>query len=837
MNLRRVAAGGAGMAARIWSAAAGSGGSGGSSEGPATAAGLPALLRRAPHWAWPLVVGAIFLAVGAIIVDDYKVRWDTVAYQRELALRTVDYILGDSNAYWGHGSDYDTNFYGVAFEMPMLFVERLLGLEDFRDIYVGRHLMTHLFFIAAGWFCYLLVYRMYHSRLLALFAMLLFLLHPRLYGNSFFNDKDLPFLSMFMIALFGVHWAFRKGTVAAFLVCGAAVGILVNLRIMGIMLLPAVLTMRAIDIYYAGSRSERKQTLISGAAFGLSAVAVYYASMPYLWSAPIDRFVEMVTLLYRHPNLGYELFRGQYIYSTELPAYYIPLWIAITTPPLALLLSAAGVAAVAGRIVAGGIARRAAVLRNAELRFELLTVAVAALSLLGVALLSATFVDGWRRMYFLWAPLCVLTAPGLQLAAAGLGQLPVPGNLRIPPRAGAGALAGVVLAVVIVQNIQLHPYQHLYFNFLVDRKTPEYLGTQYDIDYNRTSRLEGYKYILENHTDELIRMPGAHERWPYAKYPSVNDKLAKFTESERRRFVSDPQSGRDYYVDHGGPVGLPAGAAELLLPPIIHTRQVYNNTIMRVMVADLSLVDADTADAYRAIYRSATQGEPALRSHFNVYRSGKQLTLAKDDCPPEDSRGGLAIWMYPMREQDLPDSYRRLGRTLTSVPTITFDGKCLAQVTLPDYDVGRIDIAGVGTILSESYSARLQRQYDALAAGKPAIRSDFAVYMQDGELHYIKDECTQRDTAARFFLHVVPADVRNLTAPRREHGYANLDFQWSDLVPGSVYQVMRYGIAFEGKCMISVPLPDYDIVAIRTGQYRPGAGRLWEGEFAVRPAP
>ena len=595
---------------------------------------LPEPLCWVPHWAWPLAVCVVLLAVSVTIVDDYKVRWDTVAFQRELALRTVDYIMGDSNAYWEPGQGYDTNFYGVAFEMPMLLVERILGLEDFRHIYTGRHLMTHLFFIAAGWFCYLLVYRMSRSRLLALFAMLLFLLHPRMYGNSFFNDKDLPFLSMFMIALFCVHWAFRRGTVAAFLVCGAAVGILVNLRIMGIMLLPAVLAMRAVDIYYAGSPTERKQALISAVAFALSAIAIYYASMPYLWSAPIDRFTEMVTLFYQHPNWGYELFRGQYIYSPDLPAYYIPYWIAITTPPLALLLSATGIAAVAWRIVAAARARSAAVLHNTELRFALLTVAVAVLPLLGVAVLSSTFVDGWRRMYFLWAPLCLLAAPGLQLAASGLSQLPLPGRFRLPARVYLGALAGIILAVVIAQNIQLHPYQHLYFNLLVDRKTPEYLGTQYDIDYNRTARLEGYQYIIDNHPGEAIHTPSLHNLPPHLKHPSISDVLAKVSEAQRRRFVFDPQSVPDYYVDHGGRSQLPSGASDILLPPVIYSRQVYNNTIMRVMATDLSLVDTDTADSYRILYRTATQGEPVLRSRFDVYRSGKQLTLAQDDCPP-----------------------------------------------------------------------------------------------------------------------------------------------------------------------------------------------------------
>ena len=805
---------------------------------PIVARSLAGAARGAPHWVWPLAVCAVFAAAAVAVLDDYKVLRDSILHQRELAVRTVDYILGDANAYWAPGTDYSlNNYYGPAFEVLPHIVERILGLDDVRDIYLTRHLMTHLLFIAAGWFCYLLIYRMTNSRLLGLFAMLLFLLHPRMYGNSFASSKDLPFLSMFMIALCCVHWAFRRGTIGAFLVCGAIVGILVNLRIMGITLLPAVLALRTCDLYYAVGWAERRRVIISGAGFALSAVAIYYASMPYLWSDPIARFAELVATFYRHPTQGHELFQGRHLYSGDLPAHYIPTWIGITTPPAALLLSGIGIAVGVGRAVAGIRHGAGDALRNGELRFELLLAGIVVMSLLGVMLLSPHFIRGWQHMYYLWAPLCLLAAPGLRATGAVLCRLPLrlPASWqlrRVPTGAWIGALAVIIVAASAVPVIRMHPYQHLYFNFLVDRKTPEYLGTQYDIDYSRTARREGYEYLLQNHPGELIYAPAGNA----AATDPVSDVLALFPAAERRRFVSDPDVAPSYDVDHGGHSQLPPGASDILLPPIIYARQVYNNTIMRVMATDLSLVDQSTADAYRAIYRTATQGAPILRSRFEVYRSGKRLTLAKDNCPPREAHSRLQIWMYPAREQDLPDSYYRVGRTFTGAPIITFDGKCLAQVTLPDYDIGRIDIGGVGTILSDAYIKRLRQRYDTLASGKPAIRSEFSVYMRDGALHYLKPECTQRDAAAWFYLHIVPADASDLPETRREYGYDNWDFQWRDFTVAGIAPVTRDGIAFEGRCLITVPLPDYDIAAIRTGQFVPGAGRLWSGEFAVRPA-
>ena len=197
---------------------------------------------------WPLAaVCALFLLVGALALDDYGVTQDT-QHQRVIGKAALDYLAGDGErAFDQLPRHLDHRFYGAAFEAPLALLERIPGLEDARDVYRGRHLLTHLFFLAGGVFCYLLVLRLFNSRALALIALVLFLLHPRIYAHSFFNSKDVPFLAMFTISLYLVHRAFRRDTLAAFLLCGVGVGLLMNLRVMGVVLFAAVLALRALD--------------------------------------------------------------------------------------------------------------------------------------------------------------------------------------------------------------------------------------------------------------------------------------------------------------------------------------------------------------------------------------------------------------------------------------------------------------------------------------------------------------------------------------------------------------------------------------------------------------
>ena len=109
-----------------------------------------------------------------------------------------------------------------------------------------------------------------------------------------------------------------------------------------------------------------------------------------------------------------------------------------------------------------------------------------------------------------------------------------------------------------------------------------------------------------------------------------------------------------------------------------------------------------------------------------------------------------------------------------------------------------------------------------IVSGEPAASSEYDVYVHEGQLSYAKEPCVTGDTRAPFFLHLLPADENDLPEWRRPHGFENRDFDFSD-----------HGAIFEGKCLATVPLPDYDIDGFRTGQYVPDQGRLWRVDNGI----
>ena len=361
-----------------------------------------ASLRQIPFWAQAAAVCALFAIVGVAVLDDYGVSGVSI-HHRQTAV--ADYVLGVSED--PPGADINDRYYGVAFDMFLLLLERALGLQDTRDIYLTRHLMMHLFFIAGGFMCAMLAYRTLGNRWVALFAMLMFLLHPRLYAHSFFNVKDIPFAVALLIALYLAHRAFRRDTLGAFLLCGIGVGLAINLRPFGLMLLPMILAMRGLDLWQS-SRAERKRILVTAVIFAAAALATAYIIHPYYWENPL-RFIEGIRILSQHPTIVDNLFMGEVYPADAVPWNYIPVWFAITAPPVALALGAIGCAAACWQ----GAARPLAALRDREIRFRILLFGCFALPVAVVIALQFNIYHGWRHMHFLWGPFCLLAAVGL----------------------------------------------------------------------------------------------------------------------------------------------------------------------------------------------------------------------------------------------------------------------------------------------------------------------------------------------------------------------------------------------------------------------------------------
>ena len=870
-----------------------------------------------------LLICALFLLAGLALAGDYGVNQDE-RRQREIATVNLNYILGQDPANDPHIRDAD-RFYGVAFELPLLLAERLPGMDDYHYVHRLRLTLTHLFFIIAAFCCYRLAYHLGGNRLIALLALLLFLLHPRIYAHSYLNSKDLPFLSMFMIALYLLERAFRRDTAGAFLLLGLAVGLLTNLRIAGIMLLPAALAMRGLDLFHAADGPERRGILRTAGVFLLTAGLTFYAVTPYVWANPVAALATSLDLTVNHPVIAVVsvLFQGEWIPSDQLPPHYLPVWFSITTPPLAMLLGLVGIAVVAVK----ALRRPGAVFRNNRRRFLLLLLTCFLLPPLAAVMLGSDLFNGWRHFYFVYGPFCLLAALGGGWLLAALSR-------QRRGAVGMYGLAGLGLGLILFQMAQLHPLQYSYFNFLVDRITPEYLRTQYRMDYWELAFRNGLEYLLERHPGEIV-------------VALVEEKHKETLPPAARQRLQRPGGGRnaDYELTNPFDPSRPDLAFNSAY------RRFYHNTLVAVRPLDDSLMTPAAVAAYRELYRQAMAGEPISRGGYAVYRNDQRLTFIRENCPADSPDAWLGVKVFPHDPETYPgfrgtrpyvaygNQRVRLGDTCLAVLQLpdyaqgdlilirrnagipvqweeiyslsrpglreliaqgrrnqpqpagpdTFDvfldregnrnrmlyakprcaqaeyetpvtlhlypenladlpfylwqggldnrdfrlpayggrpgGECIAVFPLPDYPIAAIHTGQAGRWAVNLYPPtepdRLRATYAALSDRQPAAQAVFDLYLQDNRMIYLRESCAAADTAAGFFLHILPEDRPDLPPARQAAGFANLDFAFD-----------RRGGQFDGKCLAAVALPNYPIKEIRTGQYVPGQGELWAVELS-----
>ena len=239
----------------------------------------------------------------------------------------------------------------------------------------------------------------------------------------------------------------------------------------------------------------------------------------------------------------------------------------------------------------------------------------------------------------------------------------------------------------------------------------------------------------------------------------------------------------------------------------------------------------------RADYAALSPEEPLTRDYFDLYLTDNRLLYLRESCAAADTAAPFFLHIIPADAADLPPERQEAGFAHAGFAFARhggpFDGKCLASVSLPDYPVIAIrtgqrlpdqgDLWAAALTLPADL-AELRADYAALAAVAPVVRDYFDLYDLGNRLVYLRESCAAADTAADFFLHLIPADIAALPADRQEAGFAHGGFEFA-----------HRGGHFDGKCLAAVPLPDYPLAGLRTGQYIPGQGELWSVQLFAAP--
>jgi hypothetical protein len=433
-----------------------------------------------------LILFMLSLSISVFVYDDYGVCWDEFQ-QHKIGVTNYDFIKG-------HNKDllrFKDRDYGCAFEVGLFYLEFKLGLKEPHDIYLMRHFFTHLFYLIGCVFFFLLVNLLYNNKWLALFGYLFLYLNPLFFAHSFFNSKDIPFAMMFVICLYLAALAFKSNRWVHFVLLGIGTGLLMNLRIMGVLIVVGVVIFTILDLVF--NRKDKRlilQSLLNLVAFLIIASLTLYFTWPFLWGNPIDNFGLAFQNMSKFRWDSIVLFYGKIISTLELPWYYAPAWFSITNPLLYLIVGLAGLVLVLVQF----FGKPLSFLENSLMRNNLLYLLCFAGPLLSVIVLESVLYDSWRQLFFIYPPFILLGIYGLNfLWTHGYPKLLVSTIM----------VNFILISFFMINN---HPFQHTFFNFLTDKSRPERLRKSFERDYWGTSFKQAFEVILKKDKRQKIRV-------------------------------------------------------------------------------------------------------------------------------------------------------------------------------------------------------------------------------------------------------------------------------------------------------------------------------------------
>ena len=369
----------------------------------------------------------------------------------------------------------DDPYYGVTFDLPAAFLEVIFKIDDPKNYFYFKHFLNFLLFFIASIFFYKILLNRFENYYVALIGTLFFVLSPRIYGNSFFNMKDIISLSLLTIALYYCFKLLDKISYKNLLIFSIFAALSTSQRMYGMCLPISFL------IFYSLSVLSNKKNLnyLPGIVFFCISFFVFLTIFwPFLWSNPVENF--LLTFEHMTHHYFYEkiklLFNGTYISANSLPYNYILTWVLISTPILYTILFLIGYIQIFKRFFLKFIH-----IKNKSYYYDLwrgvnekkdlfilfnITCIVSYL-----IFFSISMANGWRHTFFINIFIIYISTYAFYCININFKS--------ILKRKLLFASIIFYLIFVIYKMVVYHPFQNLYFNSFFNQASHKY----FEVDY------------------------------------------------------------------------------------------------------------------------------------------------------------------------------------------------------------------------------------------------------------------------------------------------------------------------------------------------------------------
>ena len=429
-----------------------------------------------------ITVFTLLFATGLLHLYNYPENFDTKSEQAILYMNLLEYknilnpgsLTEADHIFRGNffteihlSSDRD---HGISMMYPFLF---LIAKENTMSPYAHGliwHGYIYFIFCLGAVFFYLFANKMTDNKFVALIGSSFYFLSPRIFADGLHNNKDIIFFSALIILM---YFSIRLNededwrSVVFFSLIG---GIVCNTRSVGFLMLAlfgAFYILRKLML-----KSFNTKNFLRGLAAALGTLLSYVIFTPAcLYDRKLHLIDQISYSIYRSSHFdGWwapQLFEGHlYDWKVEsLPWYYLPKYILITTPPMAILLFIMGIIALG--FMAIGVKRNAL-----ELSYGVLAILCMMVPMVAAMASHSVLYNGWRHFYFIHGFSITVCIIGLDYFYPFIKEHSILNKTCL-------SILFLCTLFYYIGNLTFGVGGSMYFNLFAGRSVP----TKYEMDY------------------------------------------------------------------------------------------------------------------------------------------------------------------------------------------------------------------------------------------------------------------------------------------------------------------------------------------------------------------
>ncbi len=441
------------------------------------------------------IIITIFLSlylIGLFIYSDYGLTLDD-EYYRLNGVFFFEYIkefifnqnfdANNINIY----KNVNMSIAPVFYDLLIASIANLFNIENINQIYKISHLVNFTIYFISLIFFFHILKKLLNDNYLSLLGILMLFLTPRIFADSFYNTRDIFFMSLFIINIYFSLKVLEKNNIQNILIFSFFSALVISTKIFGIIPFTLIIFLIFMEkIKNDKFPAKELKNIIYLISFCILFIFIF---SPYMWKNPFTNFLSFFSeAIFSQQQINVtNLFMGELYNSNHSPWFFRLLWFLITTPIMIIFLLILGLFFYVLKLFKSVLTlnNNENPWKNKEELFDIFLFLNIVLSIFSILYFNDSNLDGWRHLYFLY-PLLIFFSLKVLLNLNKFFDFNIKKFLI--------SLILINLFYTALWMYKNHPHQQVYFNLI----SKYYVKNNFDLDYWGLSNYHSFLHILKN---------------------------------------------------------------------------------------------------------------------------------------------------------------------------------------------------------------------------------------------------------------------------------------------------------------------------------------------------